>query len=177
MIIPIFNFNFKINQGEKIAIIGNSGSGKSTIVKCLIGILSINGGNIYIDDIDSGIYDNKWLKEKIGYVAQDSILFSDTIANNIAYGIDNPQEEDIINAAIKANAHEFISKLPNKYQTLLDARNALIKDKYTPSADLSQFEGLLGKLEASKMKQAGSAALDTRRNTYAQGLAQMMSNF
>jgi hypothetical protein len=64
-----------------------------------------------------------------------------------------------------------------KYQTLLDARNALIKDKYTPSADLSQFEGLLGKLEASKMKQAGSAALDTRRNTYAQGLAQMMSNF
>jgi len=64
-----------------------------------------------------------------------------------------------------------------RYQTLLDAQNALIKDKYTPSADLSQFEGLLGKLEASKMKQAGSAALDTRRNTYAQGLAQMMSNF
>ena len=64
-----------------------------------------------------------------------------------------------------------------KYQTLLDSRNSLLKDKYTPSADLSQFEGLLGKLEASKMKQAGSAALDTRRNTYAQGLAQMMSNF
>ena len=63
------------------------------------------------------------------------------------------------------------------YATLLDARNALQKDKYTPTADLSQFEGLLGKLEASKMKQAGSAALDTRRNTYAQGLAQMMSNF
>jgi len=58
-----------------------------------------------------------------------------------------------------------------------ELRNALLKDKYTPSADLSQFEGLLGKLEASKMKQAGSAALDTRRNTYAQGLAQMMSNF
>jgi len=53
----------------------------------------------------------------------------------------------------------------------------LLKDKYAPTADLSQFEGLLGKLEASKMKQAGSAALDTRRNTYAQGLAQMMSNF
>jgi ABC-type multidrug transport system fused ATPase/permease subunit len=116
----INNFNFKINHGEKIAIIGNSGSGKSTIVKCLIGILSINGGNIYIDDIDYNTYDNKWLKEKIGYVPQDSILFSDTIANNIAYGIENPREEDIINAAIKANAHEFISKLPNKYQTLLE---------------------------------------------------------
>jgi ABC-type multidrug transport system fused ATPase/permease subunit len=116
----INNFNFKINPGEKIAIIGESGSGKSTIVKCLMGILSINGGNIYIDGIDAGVYDNKWLKEKIGYVAQDSILFSDTIANNIAYGIENPHKEDIINAANRANAHEFISKLPNKYDTQLE---------------------------------------------------------
>ena len=111
--------NFKTEKGV-ILISAPSGSGKSTIVKCLIGILSINKGNIYIDDIDYNTYDNKWLKEKIGYVAQDSILFSDTIANNIAYGIENPREEDIINAAIKANAHEFISKLPNKYQTLLE---------------------------------------------------------
>lgn len=85
-----------------------------------MGILSLNGGNIYIDDIDSGVYDNKWLKERIGYVAQDSILFSDTIANNIAYGIENPRKEDIINAANRANAHEFISKLPNKYETQLE---------------------------------------------------------
>ena len=116
----IENFNFKINPGEKIAIIGNSGSGKSTIVKCLIDILSINKGNIYIDDIDFNTYDNKWLKQKIGYVAQDSILFSDTIANNIAYGMENINEEDIIIAAKKANAHEFISKLPNKYNTILE---------------------------------------------------------
>lgn len=85
-----------------------------------MGILSLNGGNIYIDGIDTGVYDNKWLKEKIGYVAQDSILFSDTIANNIAYGIENPHKEDIINAANRANAHEFISKLPNKYDTQLE---------------------------------------------------------
>jgi ABC-type multidrug transport system fused ATPase/permease subunit len=116
----IENLNFKINPGDKIAIIGNSGSGKSTIVKCLLGILTINKGNIYIDDIDFNTYDNKWLKQKIGYVAQDSILFSDTIANNIAYGMENISEEDIINAAIKANAHEFISKLPNKYNTILE---------------------------------------------------------
>jgi ABC-type multidrug transport system fused ATPase/permease subunit len=116
----IENLNFKINAGDKIAIIGNSGSGKSTLVKCLLGILSINSGNIYIDNIDSNTYDNKWLKQKIGYVAQDSILFSDTIANNIAYGIENPSEQDIIIAAKKANAHEFISMLPNKYNTVLE---------------------------------------------------------
>jgi len=116
----IENFNFKINPGEKIAIIGSSGSGKSTIIKCLINILSIQKGNIYIDDIDFNTYNNKWLKQRIGYVAQDNILFSDTIANNIAYGMENIKEEDIINAAIKANAHEFISKLPNKYNTILE---------------------------------------------------------
>ena len=59
---------------------GNSGSGESTVVKFLLGILSINSGNIYIDDIDSNTYDNKWLKQKIRHVAQDSLLFSDTIA-------------------------------------------------------------------------------------------------
>jgi ABC-type multidrug transport system fused ATPase/permease subunit len=116
----INNLNFIISPGEKIAIVGNSGSGKSTIAKCLMGILSLNGGNIYIDGIDANLYDNKWLKERIGYVAQDSILFSDTIANNIAYGINNPHEEDIVDAAIKANAHEFISKLPKKYETILE---------------------------------------------------------
>jgi ABC-type multidrug transport system fused ATPase/permease subunit len=116
----INNLNFIISPGEKIAIVGNSGSGKSTIAKCLMGILSLNGGNIYIDGIDANLYDNKWLKGRIGYVAQDSILFSDTIANNIAYGINNPHKEDIVDAAIKANAHEFISKLPNKYETILE---------------------------------------------------------
>jgi ABC-type multidrug transport system fused ATPase/permease subunit len=116
----INNFNFKINHGEKIAIIGASGSGKSTLVKLLTGILSTNVGKIYIDDVDFSNYDSRWLKQRIGYVAQDSILFSDTIANNIAYGMDNVSEEDIIEAAIKANAHEFISKLPDKYQTKLE---------------------------------------------------------
>lgn len=113
-------FDFTIESGSKIAIIGESGSGKSTLAKLLMGILSPENGNIYIDETDVKIYDNKWLKNKIGYVAQDSILFSDTIANNIAYGIDEVTQEDIENAAKQANAHNFIMKLPNKYETKLE---------------------------------------------------------
>ena len=113
-------FDFTIESGSKIAIIGESGSGKSTLVKLLMGILSPESGNIYVDGTDVKIYDNKWLKNKIGYVAQDSVLFSDTIANNIAYGIDEVTQEDIENAAKQANAHNFIMKLPNKYETKLE---------------------------------------------------------
>jgi ABC-type multidrug transport system fused ATPase/permease subunit len=111
------NFNLKIKSGEKIAITGKSGCGKSTIVKLLIGILSPDNGDILIDNVDIINYDNILLKKRIGYVAQDSILFTDTIANNIAYGLENVSENDIINAAKEANAHEFISKLPEKYDT------------------------------------------------------------
>ena len=116
------DFNFKINRGDKIAIVGASGCGKSTLAKLLINTLSPTGGSITIDDVNISDYDSVWLKKRIGYVAQDSILFSDTIANNISYGLDNNEvsEEDIIEAAKNANAHEFISKLPNKYQTKLE---------------------------------------------------------
>ena len=114
------NFNFTINKGDKIAIIGPSGCGKSTLSKLLVNILSPTSGNITIDGVNMCDYDSIWLKKRIGYVAQDSILFSDTIANNISYGLDDVSEEDIIEAAKNANAHEFISNLPNKYQTILE---------------------------------------------------------
>ena len=126
------NFNFTINRGEKIAIIGASGCGKSTLSKLLVNILSPTEGNITIDNVNICNYDRVWLKKQIGYVAQDSILFTDTIANNISYGLDiindvsgvngvnGVNEDDIIEAAKNANAHEFISNLPNKYQTKLE---------------------------------------------------------
>ena len=117
---PILNnFNFSINPYDKIAIIGSSGEGKSTIAKLLVGLLKINEGSIFINNINIGFYDNVWLKSKIGYVAQETILFSDTIANNISYGLIKSNEE-IEEASKLANADEFISKLPNKYKTNLE---------------------------------------------------------
>jgi len=119
------DFNFQVQRGEKIAIIGASGCGKSTLSKLLMNILAPTGGFITIDGVNLCDYDSEWLKKHIGYVAQDSVLFTDTIANNISYGLDvsdgsEVSEADVIEAAKNANAHEFISKLPNKYQTMLE---------------------------------------------------------
>ena len=117
---PILNnFNFSINPYDKIAIIGGSGEGKSTIAKLLLGLLKINQGSILINNVNLDFYDNIWLKSKIGYVAQETILFSDTISNNISYGLIK-SNEDIEEASKLANADEFISKLPNKYETNLE---------------------------------------------------------
>ena len=117
---PILNnFNFSINPYDKIAIIGGSGEGKSTIAKLLLGLLKINQGSILINNVNIDLYDNIWLKSKIGYVAQETILFSDTISNNISYGLIK-SNEDIEEASKLANADEFISKLPNKYETNLE---------------------------------------------------------
>ena len=120
--VPIItDFNFQINRGDKIAIIGASGCGKSTLSKLLMNILAPTGGSITIDNVNLCDYDSEWLKKHIGYVAQDSVLFTDTIANNISYGLGGDcSEDDIIEAAKNANAHEFISKLPNAYQTMLE---------------------------------------------------------
>ena len=116
----IKNLNFIINPFDKIAIIGSSGCGKSTIAKLLIGILKIDNGSIFINNVDINVYDNHWIKNRIGYVAQDIILFADTIANNISYGLQTSSNKDIIEASKQANAHEFISKLPSGYDTKLE---------------------------------------------------------
>lgn len=114
------DFNFNINANEKIGIIGTSGCGKSTIAKLLTGILSPIDGIIYINGINFNYYDNKWIKSKIGYVSQETILFSDTITNNIAYGLEKFDFNDVKNAAELANAHEFIIKLKDKYETKIE---------------------------------------------------------
>lgn len=114
------NFNFTINPYDKIAIIGSSGCGKSTIAKLILGLIKNNKGSILFNDVNIDNYDNKWLKRNIGYVPQETILFNDTIANNISCGLENISNNDIEEASKLANADEFISKLPNKYQTIFE---------------------------------------------------------
>jgi len=117
--VTIKNINVKINKGEVLAIVGVSGAGKTTIVNLLPRFYDINTGEILIDGKDIRDVTLNSLREQIGMVTQEVILFNDTVANNIAYGMPDVPMGKIIRAAKVANAHDFIMGLPNKYDTIV----------------------------------------------------------
>jgi len=116
------DFSLNIKAGEKVGLVGHSGSGKSTITKMLLRFADVKEGRITIDgqDIRNITQDN--LRSKISYVPQDPILFHRSIRENIGYSKDNATDEEIIEATKKAHAHEFISNLPKGYDTLVGER-------------------------------------------------------
>lgn len=116
------NLSFDVKSGEKIGLIGNSGGGKTTITKLLLRIMDIQGGSIKIDGQDISQVTQKSLRETISYVPQEPMLFHRTLAENIRYGKLDATEADVIAAAKKAHAHEFIKDLPNGYETLVGER-------------------------------------------------------
>jgi subfamily B ATP-binding cassette protein MsbA len=111
------NFSLTIPKGKKIALVGQSGSGKSTIANLITRFWDVNEGEITIDGENIKDVSVSSLRAQMGIVAQDSILFNDSIAINISLGIDNPKEKKIIAAAKVANAHEFINEFPLKYNS------------------------------------------------------------
>ena len=116
------NINFHISKGEKVALVGPSGAGKSTITQLLIGFHNPEEGEIYIDDKPSQKYHLTELRKNIGIVPQEVILFGGTIGENIAYGKPGAAEKEIIEAAEKANAMEFIRTFPEGLKTLVGER-------------------------------------------------------
>ena len=116
------NINLVVKRGEILAIVGPSGAGKSTLVDLIPRFYDPTRGRILIDGIDLKLLKIKSLRDKIGIVTQETILFNDTVKNNIAYGLDDCPMEKIIEAAIAANAHEFIMQLPQGYDTLIGER-------------------------------------------------------
>ncbi|MEW4923983.1 ABC transporter ATP-binding protein [Algibacter sp. 2305UL17-15] len=110
------DFNLTVPKGKTIALVGESGSGKSTLANLVTRFYDVNEGNITFDGVDIRDVTTKSLREQMGIVAQDSILFNDTIANNISLGIDVKDNQRIIDAAKVANAHNFICEFPKKYE-------------------------------------------------------------
>ena len=115
----IDKLSFTINKGESIALVGSSGSGKTTIANLLNGFFNANSGNIIIDGINITDIRRESLYKNISIVTQESILFNDTIFNNIKIGNLDSNKDDIINAAKEANAHDFIKDQVDGYDTVI----------------------------------------------------------
>ena len=153
----IKNLSLEVKKGEKIAIVGETGAGKTTIVKLLMRFYDIDSGSIKIDGVDIDEYDKNSLRSLIGMVLQDSWLFSDTISNNIQYGNLEATNEEITYAASQVYADNFIRQLPEGYnsklnedtdnishgqkqlltiaRTILSKKEVLILDEATSSVD------------------------------------------
>lgn len=116
------NINLSIKKNEVVSIVGKSGSGKSTIVDLIMKLNSPSSGNIFIDEKNLKDLDNQNYKSLIGYVPQDPFLFDTTIRNNLNWANQNASEEEIWNSLDKANAKEFVAKLPNQIDTMVGER-------------------------------------------------------
>ncbi|MFC2127596.1 ABC transporter ATP-binding protein [Bacteroidota bacterium] len=111
------NFSLTIPKGKTVAFVGQSGSGKSTLANLIMRFWDVNEGSIFIDGVDIKTISTKSLRSQMGIVAQEALLFNDSIKNNIALGDYNINEEKILQAAQVANAHEFIQELPDTYDS------------------------------------------------------------
>lgn len=116
------NLSIAIEPGEKIGLVGKSGSGKTTITKLLLRFMDIDGGRILIDSQNIAEVTQESLRHAISYVSQEPILFHRTLEDNIKYGKQDATREAVIKAAKSAHAHEFIQNLPHDYDTLVGER-------------------------------------------------------
>jgi len=118
----LYDIDFRIPPGKTLAVVGGSGSGKSTLARLLLRFYDPVGGRILIDGQDIAQVRPDSLRRAIGVVPQDTVLFNDTIAYNIAYGRAGATREDVITASKAARIHEFIESLPQRYDTMVGER-------------------------------------------------------
>jgi ATP-binding cassette subfamily B protein len=115
------NITFEVSEGQTVAIVGTTGSGKTTLTKLISRLYDVDSGRILIDGIDVRKISLESLREQIAYIEQDIFIFSDSIFDNISFGR-NPSKEEVISVAKEAQAHDFIEDLPNKYNTEVGER-------------------------------------------------------
>ena len=166
--------SFEIKKGQMVALVGPSGSGKTTLTYLLNRFYNINSGSLTIDGLSIEQIEKKSLYQHIGMVTQESILFNDTVYNNLKLGNPQAKENEIIKAAKAANAHDFIMTLPENYQTIIgDSGNKLSggqKQRLTIARALLKDPALLILDEAT-------SALDTEAEQQVQiALEKLMQN-
>ena len=166
--------SFEIKKGEMVALVGPSGSGKTTLTYLINRFYNVDNGILTIDDIPINLIQKKSLYKHIGMVTQESILFNDSVYNNLKIGKPDASNNEIENAAIAANAHDFIKELPNQYETIIgDLGNKLSggqKQRLTIARALLKDPALLILDEAT-------SALDTEAEQQVQiALEKLMQN-
>jgi ATP-binding cassette, subfamily B, bacterial len=120
---PLFeDFNLEINKGERVGLVGHSGSGKTSLTKLLLRFSDLDSGRILIDGQDITKVTQDDLRRAISYVPQEPLLFHRTLRENIAYGKPSASKDEVIQSARRAHAHDFIVKLPQGYETLVGER-------------------------------------------------------
>lgn len=181
------NVSLCAQPGQMIALVGPTGAGKSTIINLILRFYDVTGGAVKIDGIDVRQATQASVRRQIGYVLQDNILFSGTVAENIAFGHPSAEQTDIEAAARVANIHNFITQLPHGYATVLGSQGLsqgqrqlisiaravlidpriLILDEATSSID-TQTEGLVQDAIASLLKNRTSFVIAHRLSTVTQ---------
>ena len=182
----IKDLSFKVKKGEKIAIVGETGAGKTTIVKLLMRFYDLNSGEIKIDGVNINQYDKHSIRSLVGMVLQDTWLFNDTIYNNIRYGKLDATREEVINASKEAHADNFIMQIPEGYErelnedadnishgqkqlltiarTILSNKQILILDEATSSVD-TRTERIIQEAMDKLMKDRTSFIIAHRLST------------
>lgn len=122
----LHQFNLSIKKGQKIAIVGKTGSGKSTVAQLLLRMYDPTNGKITLDEVELKTMDLKSLREQISYVPQDVFLFSDSVANNIRFGVADADQEAVENAARQASVHQDIMGFSDGYETLVGERGVTL---------------------------------------------------
>lgn len=168
----IADLNLVVNSGESVAIVGPTGAGKTTLVNLLMRFYDIDKGRIIIDGVDINDYSRNELRELFAMVLQDTWLFTGTIRDNIAYGLENATDEDVMNAAKSAHAHHFIMATADGYNTVINEE----------AGNISQGQKQLLTIARAILKNSkvlildeATSSVDTRTEQYIQtAMTQMM---
>jgi len=122
----LHNFSLKVKKGEKVAIVGRTGSGKTTVTQLLLRLYDVTGGKIEMDGVDIRQLNPRSLREQVSYVPQDVFLFSETVENNIRFGMPKASLEEVESAATQANIHKEIMSFPEGYKTMIGERGVTL---------------------------------------------------
>lgn len=168
------DFNLTVPKGKRVALVGESGSGKSTLANLVTRLYDVTEGSITFDGINIKEVKANSLRKQMGIVAQDSILFNDSIANNISLSIDNPNMDAIISAAKVANAHNFISEFPEQYNSPVGDGGGMLSGGQRQRVAIARA---VMKNPPIMILDEATSALDTESEKLVQvGLENMMEN-